>query len=386
MRITTESALEHLELLYELSGFSDITSDNFMTAYDTDWLPCPPEEVVESFSSDLESVDDIRANICKLARKGIALPIPEIVLDGYLILFDDHTALGEPCAWIYLKDKTSVEITHEESGLDLKDQYFSVRHHCSEEDFENDVYHSTMGVIEQCSGGLASIAGMLERIIKESGIEELPAICPICGAPAQKSILRESRGYELCCSNCGCKTKFDYTSADVSVMDDNLISATVSNHIQPKATSKHLHLQCCDPRNMISYLSKRIDFGHSPSIEDISRIAAAGYSVASEMYKRHNCAKIEAEAEELFNAALNELPTENQSGGSSLILLREVEDGELYGVLLADGPDDAELTSAFLSAKEAVAKSDPEWQVADILARLPKEWNARVEMPGSIYI
>lgn len=71
---------------------------------------------------------------------------------------------------------------------------------------------------------------------------------------------------------------------------------------------------------------------------------------------------------------------------TSAVLLREVEDSEIYGILLADGPDVAELTAAFLSAKGDVARIDPEWQVADILARLPKEWNARVEMPGSIYI
>ena len=92
----------------------------------------------------------------------------------YMIWFDDHTPLGEPQAWIYLKDGTSIEITHEESGLALEDQYFSARHHCSEDDFENNVYHSTMGVIDQRSGSFADIANMIERLIREIGVKEEP--------------------------------------------------------------------------------------------------------------------------------------------------------------------------------------------------------------------
>jgi len=384
MRITTESALAHIEQLYELSGIDKIISGDFACL---GWNPCPPEEAAKDLACDLEAVDAIRAKICELAEEDDSyLPNPELILDDCYVSFDSYTSLYEPQAWIYLKDKTSVEITHEESGLDLKDQYFSVRHHCSEEDFENDVYHSTMGVIEQCSGGLASIAGMLERIVKESGIEEPSDICPICGAHTQKSRHEDWMDYNLCCDKCGCKTSIESTNTGISISDNNGVFVSVSDQSRYSNTEKYLMLGCTQPGEMMHYFTKPLEFGHSASMEELRNIAAAGYFAASEMYKRHNCAKIEAEAEELFNAALNKSPTESQSGGSSLILLREVEDGELYGVLLADGPDDAELTSAFLSAKEAVAKSDPEWQVGDILARLPKEWNARVEMPGSIYI
>ena len=38
------------------------------------------------------------------------------------------------------------------------------------ENFENGAYHDTMGVIEQCSGGLADIAPALQRIASERGI------------------------------------------------------------------------------------------------------------------------------------------------------------------------------------------------------------------------
>lgn len=63
--------------------------------------------------------------------------------------FNDETALGEPCAWLYFSDKTSLEICHEEDNLLIP--FYSVRLHCSEEDFENDTYHKTCGVIESHS-------------------------------------------------------------------------------------------------------------------------------------------------------------------------------------------------------------------------------------------
>ena len=174
MRITTESALAHLELLYRLNGIGKTAAGDFVIAYTGGWASCPPNEAAEDLAGRLESVDAIRAKISELAPEGVLLPMPELVLDNFAICFDEETAFGEPQAWLCLKDKTSVEITHEEQGLTSKDQYFSVRHHCSEEDFENGAYDSTMGVIEQCAGNLADIAEMLERIVGETGIESKP--------------------------------------------------------------------------------------------------------------------------------------------------------------------------------------------------------------------
>jgi hypothetical protein len=89
--------------------------------------------------------------------------------------------------------------------------------------------------------------------------------------------------------------------------------------------------------------------------------------------------------EVLLRWGLMENETASPAPGSSVLLLREVEDGEIYGILTADA-DAGELAAKFLSVKADVSKEDPEWQVSDILALLPKEWNAKVETPGSIYI
>lgn len=62
---------------------------------------------------------------------------------------NSHTWLGEEQILIGLKsDNTLLEITKESSGLKSKDTHFSFRHHCCDEDFENDVYFGTMGVME----------------------------------------------------------------------------------------------------------------------------------------------------------------------------------------------------------------------------------------------
>ena len=68
-------------------------------------------------------------------------------IENFKETFNDETPLGEPQHWIYLKSGRSLEITHEEDGLPENKQYFSIRLHCSEEEFDNGEYSSTIGVI-----------------------------------------------------------------------------------------------------------------------------------------------------------------------------------------------------------------------------------------------
>lgn len=62
-----------------------------------------------------------------------------------LVKFDEKTALGEPCTWLSFSDNTSLEICHEEDNLETP--FYSVRLHCSEDNFDNDTYKDTCGVI-----------------------------------------------------------------------------------------------------------------------------------------------------------------------------------------------------------------------------------------------
>ena len=68
-------------------------------------------------------------------------------IENFKETFNDETPLGEPQHWIYLKSGRSLEITHEEYGLPENKQYFSIRLHCSNEEFDNEEYSNTVGVI-----------------------------------------------------------------------------------------------------------------------------------------------------------------------------------------------------------------------------------------------
>ena len=61
----------------------------------------------------------------------------------------DETEFGEPRYWMYLKNGRSIEICHEENGLPEDRQYWSYRLHCSDDEFERDVFRETMGIIGQ---------------------------------------------------------------------------------------------------------------------------------------------------------------------------------------------------------------------------------------------
>ena len=68
-------------------------------------------------------------------------------IENFKETFNDETPLGEPQHWIYLKSGRSLEVTHEEDGLPENEQYFSIRLHCSNEEFDNGEYSNTVGVI-----------------------------------------------------------------------------------------------------------------------------------------------------------------------------------------------------------------------------------------------
>ena len=77
----------------------------------------------------------------------------------------EQTPLGEPQVWLSLESGRSVEITLESDGLPEEEWYYSVRLHCSEEEFDKGEYESTMGVIDSligsCIDSAATALGML---------------------------------------------------------------------------------------------------------------------------------------------------------------------------------------------------------------------------------
>lgn len=77
----------------------------------------------------------------------------------------NENGYGESQAWIYLEDKgRSIEITHEKEGLLPHEEFYSLRLHCNNEEFDNDDFHSTMGVIETYNTGTISDEQLIEGI------------------------------------------------------------------------------------------------------------------------------------------------------------------------------------------------------------------------------
>lgn len=61
----------------------------------------------------------------------------------------DETEYGEERHWITLRNGRSIEVTHEENGLPQDKQYWSLRLHCSNDEFDANKFWGTMGIISQ---------------------------------------------------------------------------------------------------------------------------------------------------------------------------------------------------------------------------------------------
>lgn len=78
-----------------------------------------------------------------------------------------ETEYGEPQSWIYLQSGRCIEVTHEQYGLKQEEYFFSIRLHCSNEEFDNDDYQSTCGIIDTCNTSLQKeIIKNIKNILK----------------------------------------------------------------------------------------------------------------------------------------------------------------------------------------------------------------------------
>ena len=79
----------------------------------------------------------------------------------------EYTSLSEPQWCFYLKSGRSLEITLESDGLADKERYCSIRLHCTDDEFNEQAYRSTLGVVEQ--GNTHDIGeGTIEEVLDEA--------------------------------------------------------------------------------------------------------------------------------------------------------------------------------------------------------------------------
>ena len=75
---------------------------------------------------------------------------------------DNETEYEEPQAYIYFDNGRTLEVTHEKNGLAPDKQFYSWRVHCSDEEFDNDLFYRTCGVVRQSISDDLSLATCLE--------------------------------------------------------------------------------------------------------------------------------------------------------------------------------------------------------------------------------
>lgn len=63
-------------------------------------------------------------------------------------IYYTETEYGEPQMWVYLKSGRSIEITFESYCIAKDNQFFSIRLHCSDNEFNDGLYEGTNGIIE----------------------------------------------------------------------------------------------------------------------------------------------------------------------------------------------------------------------------------------------
>lgn len=92
--------------------------------------------------------------------------------------FNTETGLGEPQGWLYLSNGRSLEVTYECAGIpNKKDQFFSVRLHCSDKEFDNDCFHATCGVVEESfADNLIELTELLGKELDRFAIQGLKVV------------------------------------------------------------------------------------------------------------------------------------------------------------------------------------------------------------------
>lgn len=79
----------------------------------------------------------------------------------------EYTEYGEPQVWYALANGRSIEVTKEMEMLPVSRYFYSARSHCSEEEFDADDFHATLGVIDSFASSSLSEED-LESVIRSA--------------------------------------------------------------------------------------------------------------------------------------------------------------------------------------------------------------------------
>ena len=294
IRITNESALEHLELLYKLNGIGKTVSGDYMHSCENGWFAVTPDESASMLAGKLKDVDTVRYHICTLGVGGFSLPDPEIVIGEHVICFDDKNDDGEPVAIVHLKDDSLVEITHREFALDLEEQFFILKH-----------YTPQGKCISEITGGLEELEPDLLRLAEKPGIpEDRNQFCPVCGAKLDQE--KRYFGFSTqACPGCGCEVTRFHQSGSVAIESGVYgYSASADNRKDSDSVHVLIFLEYLDNDDAITGYNVPLD--HSATPEDLRKYAAIGYKVAARLYEKHCWNAVIADSDSMWKEAVRD--------------------------------------------------------------------------------
>lgn len=130
---------------------------------------------------------ELLANLAEYSRENIKGLIPERELVGLHVLElalnpndvnlifesvkrqleseENCTGYGEPQAFVTLENGRSIEVTLEKEMLPETDYFYSARLHCTEEEFDNKDYNSTVGIINCVTSASANVDEIMDLLI-----------------------------------------------------------------------------------------------------------------------------------------------------------------------------------------------------------------------------
>lgn len=297
-RLTRESVLEHLEMLYKLNGIAKVASGDYVVGNDEGWSTLTPDEAAENLAEKLEDIDDIRRRICELGVGGFTLPKPEIVIGDRIIYFDEENEDGEPVAIIRLKDESVVEIIHREFALDLEEQFFKLKH-----------LDETGKRLERIKGGLSDVAPALMKYVEDFGIEDDDrAICPICGTRLELPRL-EYGVYDFKCSSCGTRIVL-YEKGELEIINaEETIEACTATIPDNKKITLALYMRFSKDDDIgmeEPFKVFTISLDHPVTPDDYRKYTVKGFHIVEKIHEKHCLKAIVAESEVMWEETVKE--------------------------------------------------------------------------------
>lgn len=166
-------ALKHIKALYEAGELARYKTGEYAAVVslhekgDLQIAAKTEDELAKELMNDMKGLAFVRKKL-RMKSEEMVPRITKIFLhfgeeESYTIPFN-FTIMGDtPIAWLLLGDGTSLVILHKAGDV------FVLQHQCTDEDYENNAYSETDGVIKEYSGNIHGIFQKLKTLVNQYG-------------------------------------------------------------------------------------------------------------------------------------------------------------------------------------------------------------------------